>query len=92
MEDRRRKPQFDAAAREVTGRFFPSHDVRIAEDHGQLTYQLEGQPSVKMTSLGAGAFLVPRSKRIVFDIVNGRATGFVTGDEEGRPLEAVRRP
>ena len=67
------------------------HDVRIAEDHRQLTYQLEGQPSVKMTSLGAGAFLVPGSERIVFDIVNGRATGFVTGGW-GRTLEAVRRP
>jgi D-alanyl-D-alanine carboxypeptidase len=67
------------------------HDVRVAEDHGQLTYQLEGQPSVKMTSLGAGAFLVPRNGRIVVDIVNGRATGFVAGGD-GRTLEALRLP
>ena len=66
-------------------------DVRIAEDHGQLTYKIEGQPSVKMTSLGAGAFLVPGSERIVFDIVTGRAIGFVTGSWSS-PLEAVRRP
>jgi D-alanyl-D-alanine carboxypeptidase len=65
--------------------------VRVFEDNGQLTYQPDGQRAAKMQSQGGDVFLAVGAGRVVFDVVSGRAVGFVFGGG-ARTLEAVRRP
>jgi D-alanyl-D-alanine carboxypeptidase len=65
--------------------------VRVSEENGELMLQPEGQTAAKMTAQGNHVFVAQGAGRLTFDVVNGRATGFVMGGG-GRPLEAVRAP
>jgi hypothetical protein len=59
----------------------------------QIMLQIQGQPAVRlMKQSAANTFMaMGQPGRIVFDIANGAATGFVI-DRGARPLEAVRAP
>jgi CubicO group peptidase (beta-lactamase class C family) len=64
--------------------------VRVVEENGQLMFQPDGQRPARMVSQGGNLFLVQGAGRVTFDVINGRATGFVIGGG-GRPLEGVRK-
>lgn len=55
--------------------------------------QLEGQPAIRLMKQSAANTFAATGQpgRIIFDVVNGKATGFVI-DRGARPLEAVRVP
>ncbi len=64
--------------------------VRVFDDNGQLMFQPNGQRAVKLTSQGGTVFLAVGAGRVAFDVVDGRAVGFVFGGG-ARALEATRR-
>lgn len=66
--------------------------IRILDQSGQLMFQVDSTHTARMMSQGSHTFAIspPMGGRLTFDVVNGRAVGFVTGG--GRPLEAVRMP
>jgi CubicO group peptidase (beta-lactamase class C family) len=68
-------------------------NARIYANGEQLMLQLENQPAVRMIKQpGANTYAVMgQPGRIMVDIVNGAAAGFVL-DRGARPLEAVRAP
>jgi D-alanyl-D-alanine carboxypeptidase len=65
-------------------------NFKIFEENGQLMVQPEGQRAAKMMSQGNNVFAIQGGPRVTFDLVNGKATGFVLGGG-GRPLEAIRK-
>lgn len=65
--------------------------VRVFEENGQLMFQQDGLPAVKLARQDGNVFAAIGQARVAFDVVNGRATGFVMGGG-ARTLEAVRRP
>jgi CubicO group peptidase (beta-lactamase class C family) len=66
--------------------------ARIYADSAKLMLQVDSQPAVRMMKQAApNTYAVMGQGRIVFDIVNGAATGFFL-DRGARPLEAVRVP
>jgi D-alanyl-D-alanine carboxypeptidase len=66
--------------------------IRVVEENGALMFRLDSTRVARLLSQGSNVFAIapPMGGRIAFDVVNGRATGFVTFG--GRPLEAVRVP
>ena len=66
--------------------------VRVVEENGSLMFRIDSTRAARLLSQGSNVFAIapPIGGRIAFDVVNGRATGFVTFG--GRPLEAVRVP
>jgi len=66
--------------------------IEIGDENGALVFRVDSTRSAKLRSQGNHTFVIapPLGGRITFDVVNGRATGFVTAG--GRPLEAVRIP
>jgi len=68
-------------------------NVRVFASGEQLMLQIEGQPATRlMKQSAANSFAVAgQPGRIMFDITNGAATGFVV-DRGARPMEAVRVP
>ena len=85
--------------RALTGSYritFPDgarRSARIAAKGDQLTLQMETQPAVRLLKQSAPNTFVAMGQpgRIIFDVTNGNATGFVI-DRGARPLEAVRAP
>lgn len=66
-------------------------NVRVYEENGSLMIQPDGQPGVRLASQGENVWTGRGPGRIAFDIVGGRAVGFVQGGG-ARTLEAVRVP
>ena len=66
--------------------------IRVFEENGSLMMQVDPTRSARLLNQGSNVFAIapPVGGRIAFDVVSGRATGFVTFG--GRPLEAVRVP
>jgi hypothetical protein len=65
--------------------------VRVYEESGNLMVQGDGQPAVRMAHQGSNVWTGRGPGRVQFDIVDGRAVGFVQG-AGARTLEAVRVP
>lgn len=66
--------------------------VRIYEENDALMFQQDGQPAgVKLAGQGNEVFNGRGPGRVAFDVVDGRAVGFVVGGGS-RALEAVRVP
>ncbi len=65
--------------------------VRIADADGALTMSLAAQAAARMRSQGNGVFVAGTTQRVAFDVVGGKATGFVFGGGS-RAREAVRTP
>jgi len=66
--------------------------VRLYDENEALMFQQDGQPAgVKLASQGNHVFTARGPGRVAFDVVNGKATGFVIGGGS-RALESVRVP
>lgn len=65
-------------------------DVRVFEENGQLMVQPEGQRAAKLMNQGGHVFVAQGAGRIVFDVVDGKATGFQIGGG-ARAREAKRK-
>ena len=67
--------------------------ARITATGEQLMLQIETQPAVRLLKQSAPNTFAAMGQpgRILFDVANGSATGFVI-DRGARPLEAVRAP
>jgi hypothetical protein len=66
--------------------------ARVFEENGALMFQQDGQAvAVKLASQGGSVFTARGPGRLAFDLVNGKATGFVVGGGS-RALEATRVP
>jgi CubicO group peptidase (beta-lactamase class C family) len=65
--------------------------ARVFASGDQLMLQVEGQPAVRLMKQSAPHTFAATGQpgRILFDVANGAATGFVI-DRGARPLEAVR--
>jgi D-alanyl-D-alanine carboxypeptidase len=65
----------------------------ISANGEQLMLQMQGQPAVRLMKQSAPNTFTPMGQpgRILFDLTNGAATGFVI-DRGARPLEALRVP
>jgi CubicO group peptidase (beta-lactamase class C family) len=68
----------------------PRH-VKVVDENDALWLTMTGARA-KLQSQGGDVFVAPGQGRLVFDVVNGRATGFQLGAGGVRPLEAVREP
>jgi len=64
--------------------------VRVFEEGDQLMVQPSGQPATRMRSQGTHVFVSMDGNRMVFDVADERATGFMFG-AGSRRLEAVRK-
>ncbi|HMC56804.1 MAG TPA: serine hydrolase domain-containing protein [Gemmatimonadaceae bacterium] len=66
--------------------------VEVIEENGALMFRVDSTHVARLRSQGDNTFVIapPLGGHITFDVVRGRATGFVTAG--GRPLEAVRVP
>ncbi len=64
--------------------------VRVFEENGQLMLQPEGRPAIKLMNQGGSVFIAQGAGRIAFDVVGGKATGFVIGGG-ARTREAKRK-
>lgn len=64
--------------------------VKVYEENGQLMAQPEGQRAARLMNQGGNTFIAQGGGRIMFDVVNGKAVGFVQGGGS-RALEAVRK-
>lgn len=64
--------------------------VKVVEENGQLMLRPDGMPAVRLMNQGAHVFIAQGAGRFAFDVVNGKAVGFVTGGGS-RTLEAVRK-
>jgi hypothetical protein len=66
--------------------------TRIYAEAAQLMIQVESQPAGRLMKQAApNTYVVMGQGRIVVDVSNGKAVGFVI-DRGARPLEAVRAP
>ena len=64
--------------------------VKVFEENGQLMVQLNGQKAARLMNQGGDVFIAQGAGRFAFDVVNGKAVGFVTGGGS-RTLEGVRK-